>query len=77
MLLAADVVALVGAFVITVALSRSSVELTWLDRGPALVVCAKLTGLYDRDETLRATPCRTRRRGCGNWRRCARWWHVL
>jgi exopolysaccharide biosynthesis polyprenyl glycosylphosphotransferase len=55
MLLAADVLALVGAFVLTVALSqRSSVQLTWagLAGVPILVVCAKLAGLYDRDETL-------------------------
>jgi exopolysaccharide biosynthesis polyprenyl glycosylphosphotransferase len=54
MLLAADVVALVGAFVLTVALSRRSLQLTWAAVAgvPILVVCAKLTGLYDRDETL-------------------------
>jgi exopolysaccharide biosynthesis polyprenyl glycosylphosphotransferase len=54
MLLAADVVAIVGAFVLTVALSRRSVQLTWAAVAlvPILVVCAKLTGLYDRDETL-------------------------
>jgi exopolysaccharide biosynthesis polyprenyl glycosylphosphotransferase len=54
MLLVADVVALVGAFVLTVALSRRSLQLTWAGIAgvPILVVCAKLTGLYDRDETL-------------------------
>ncbi|HLM86658.1 MAG TPA: exopolysaccharide biosynthesis polyprenyl glycosylphosphotransferase [Solirubrobacteraceae bacterium] len=55
MLLLADVMALVGAFTLTVALSqRSSVQLTWagLAGVPILVVCAKVTGLYDRDETL-------------------------
>jgi exopolysaccharide biosynthesis polyprenyl glycosylphosphotransferase len=54
MLLAADVVALVGAFVLTVALSRRSLQLTWAGIAgvPILIVCAKLTGLYDRDETL-------------------------
>jgi exopolysaccharide biosynthesis polyprenyl glycosylphosphotransferase len=54
-LLVADVVALVGAFVLTVALSRRpAVQLTWagLAGVPILVMCAKLTGLYDRDETL-------------------------
>jgi exopolysaccharide biosynthesis polyprenyl glycosylphosphotransferase len=53
-LLVADVVALVGAFVLTVALSRRSLELTWagIAAVPILVVCAKLAGLYDRDETL-------------------------
>jgi exopolysaccharide biosynthesis polyprenyl glycosylphosphotransferase len=54
LLLVADVVAIVGAFVLTVALSRRSVQLTWAAVGavPVLVVCAKLTGLYDRDESL-------------------------
>ena len=54
MLLAADVVALVGAFVLTVALSRRSLQLTWAGIAgvPILVLCAKLSGLYDRDETL-------------------------
>lgn len=54
MLLVADVVAIVGAFVLTVELSRRSLQLTWAAAAgvPILVVCAKLTGLYDRDETL-------------------------
>ncbi|MGO9763588.1 MAG: exopolysaccharide biosynthesis polyprenyl glycosylphosphotransferase [Solirubrobacteraceae bacterium] len=54
LLVAADVVALVGAFVLTVALSHRSLQLTWAGIAgvPILVVCAKLTGLYDRDETL-------------------------
>ncbi len=54
MLLLADVLSIVGAFVLTVALSRRSVQLTWVGIAaiPILVVCAKLTGLYDRDETL-------------------------
>ena len=54
MLLVADVVAVVGAFVLTVALSHRSLQLTWAGIAgvPILVVCAKLTGLYDRDETL-------------------------
>jgi exopolysaccharide biosynthesis polyprenyl glycosylphosphotransferase len=54
MLVVADVVAIVGAFVLTVLLSRRSVQLTWAGVAgvPILVVCAKLTGLYDRDETL-------------------------
>jgi exopolysaccharide biosynthesis polyprenyl glycosylphosphotransferase len=53
-LLVADVVAIVGAFLLTVGLSRRSLELTWAAAAgiPILVVCAKLTGLYDRDETL-------------------------
>jgi exopolysaccharide biosynthesis polyprenyl glycosylphosphotransferase len=54
MLLVADVVAIVGAFVLTVALSHRSLQLTWAGIAgvPILLVCAKLTGLYDRDETL-------------------------
>jgi exopolysaccharide biosynthesis polyprenyl glycosylphosphotransferase len=54
MLLVADVVALVGAFVLTVALSRRSLQLTWavIAAVPILAMCAKLAGLYDRDETL-------------------------
>jgi exopolysaccharide biosynthesis polyprenyl glycosylphosphotransferase len=54
LLLVADVVAIVGAFVLTIELSRRSLELTWAAVAgvPILVVCAKLTGLYDRDETL-------------------------
>jgi len=53
-LLVADVVAIVGAFVLMVSLSRSSLGLSWAAAAgvPILVVCAKLTGLYDRDETL-------------------------
>jgi exopolysaccharide biosynthesis polyprenyl glycosylphosphotransferase len=54
MLLVADVVAIVGAFVLTVELSRRSVQLTWagIAAVPILIVVAKITGLYDRDETL-------------------------
>ncbi|HEY4428641.1 MAG TPA: exopolysaccharide biosynthesis polyprenyl glycosylphosphotransferase [Solirubrobacteraceae bacterium] len=54
MLLVADVVAIVGAFVLTVELSSRSVQLTWVAIAavPILLVGAKLTGLYDRDETL-------------------------
>jgi exopolysaccharide biosynthesis polyprenyl glycosylphosphotransferase len=54
LLVVADVVAIVGAFVLTVGLSRRSLELTWAAAAgvPILVVCAKLSGLYDRDETL-------------------------
>jgi len=53
-LLVADVVAIVGAFLLTVALSRRSVQLTWVGVAalPILVVGAKIAGLYDRDETL-------------------------
>jgi exopolysaccharide biosynthesis polyprenyl glycosylphosphotransferase len=54
MLLVADVVAVVGAFVLVVELSRRSLQLTWagIAAVPVLLVGAKLTGLYDRDETL-------------------------
>jgi exopolysaccharide biosynthesis polyprenyl glycosylphosphotransferase len=54
LLLAADVVAIVSAFVLTIELSRRSLQLTWaaIAAVPILIVCAKLTGLYDRDETL-------------------------
>ena len=55
-LLVADVVAIVGALVLTVALSsrRVPLHLTWesLVGVPLLLVGAKLLGLYDRDETL-------------------------
>jgi exopolysaccharide biosynthesis polyprenyl glycosylphosphotransferase len=54
LLVTADVLAIVSAFVLTVELSRRSLQLTWavLAAVPIMVVCAKLTGLYDRDETL-------------------------
>ena len=54
LLVVADVVAIVTAFVLTVELSRRSLALTWagIAAVPILVVCAKVTGLYDRDETL-------------------------
>jgi exopolysaccharide biosynthesis polyprenyl glycosylphosphotransferase len=54
MLLVADLGAIVAAFALTVALAHRSLELTWAGIAglPILVVCAKLTGLYDRDETL-------------------------
>jgi exopolysaccharide biosynthesis polyprenyl glycosylphosphotransferase len=53
-LLLADVVAIVGAFVLTVALSSRSVQLTWASIAgvPILLIGAKLFGLYDRDEAL-------------------------
>jgi exopolysaccharide biosynthesis polyprenyl glycosylphosphotransferase len=54
LLVIADVLAIVGAFVLTVEFSRRSIQLTWaaIAAVPILVICAKLTGLYDRDETL-------------------------
>jgi exopolysaccharide biosynthesis polyprenyl glycosylphosphotransferase len=55
-LLTADVVAILGALVLTVAVSsrRVPLHLTWesLVGVPLLLVWAKLLGLYDRDETL-------------------------
>jgi exopolysaccharide biosynthesis polyprenyl glycosylphosphotransferase len=50
----ADILALVGAFLITMAISPRPLNLTWwtLVEIPILLVGAKLTGLYDRDETL-------------------------
>jgi exopolysaccharide biosynthesis polyprenyl glycosylphosphotransferase len=54
LLLVADVIAIVGAFVLTVELARRSLQLTWagIAAVPILLVAAKMTGLYDRDETL-------------------------
>src|ERR1035438_3715128 len=53
-LLVADVLAIIGAFLLTMALSSRSLQLTWVSIAglPILLVCAKITGLYDRDETL-------------------------
>jgi exopolysaccharide biosynthesis polyprenyl glycosylphosphotransferase len=53
-LLVADVVAVVLAFVLTVALSSRSLQLTWMSVAglPILLVGAKMLGLYDRDEAL-------------------------
>src|ERR1700716_1045581 len=54
MLLVADVIAILGAFVLTIALAKRSLQLTWVGIAavPILVIGAKITGLYDRDETL-------------------------
>ncbi len=54
LLVIGDVVAIVAAFLLTVQLSHRSVALTWaaVAEVPVLIICAKLTGLYDRDETL-------------------------
>jgi exopolysaccharide biosynthesis polyprenyl glycosylphosphotransferase len=53
-LLIADILAVGGAFVLTVELANRSVALTWygLAALPIIVVAAKMTGLYDRDEAL-------------------------
>jgi exopolysaccharide biosynthesis polyprenyl glycosylphosphotransferase len=54
LLVVADVFAIVTAFVLTIHFARQSLTLTWagIAAVPILIVCAKLTGLYDRDETL-------------------------
>jgi len=54
LLVCADVIAIVSAFVLTIEVSRRSLQLTWagIAAVPILIICAKLTGLYDRDETL-------------------------
>jgi exopolysaccharide biosynthesis polyprenyl glycosylphosphotransferase len=53
-LLAADVVAIVGAFVLLAQISSRSLQLTWVSVCGllTLLVTAKLFGLYDRDEAL-------------------------
>ena len=53
-LLVADLIAMVTAFVLTVELSRAlaGAHLGGIAALPILVVCAKLSGLYDRDEAL-------------------------
>jgi exopolysaccharide biosynthesis polyprenyl glycosylphosphotransferase len=54
MLLAADVVAIAGTFLLVTQLSSRPLQLTWLSIVglPLLLIGAKLSGLYDRDETL-------------------------
>jgi exopolysaccharide biosynthesis polyprenyl glycosylphosphotransferase len=53
-LLAADVVAIVGAFVVLAQISSRALQLTWVSVCGllTLLVGAKLFGLYDRDEAL-------------------------
>lgn len=53
-LLTSDVVAIVGAFVLLAQLSSRSLQLTWVSVCGllALLVVAKIFGLYDRDEAL-------------------------
>jgi len=50
----ADVAAVVGAFLLTLVLSPRALTLHWASvlEIPILLVAAKMTGLYDRDETL-------------------------
>jgi exopolysaccharide biosynthesis polyprenyl glycosylphosphotransferase len=54
MLLVADVIAVIWAFVLATALSTQSLRLTWLTLACVAVVLvgAKIAGLYDRDEAL-------------------------
>ncbi|HEY3827959.1 MAG TPA: sugar transferase [Solirubrobacteraceae bacterium] len=54
MLLAADVVAIVAAFTLTLQLSSRPLQITWAGVAGvcALLIGAKIFGLYDRDETL-------------------------
>jgi lipopolysaccharide/colanic/teichoic acid biosynthesis glycosyltransferase len=53
-LLAADIIAIAGAFLLVTRLSPRPLQLTWLSVVglPLLLLGAKLFGLYDRDETL-------------------------
>lgn len=53
-LLVADVAAIVGAFLLTMALSGRSLHLVWgvAASVPVVLAGAKITGLYDRDEAL-------------------------
>jgi exopolysaccharide biosynthesis polyprenyl glycosylphosphotransferase len=53
-LLVADILAIVGAFVLTIELSSRSLQLTWASivALPILLLGAKLFGLYDRDEAV-------------------------
>jgi exopolysaccharide biosynthesis polyprenyl glycosylphosphotransferase len=54
MLLAADASAILGAFLLTMALSSRSLQLTWASIAalPILLIGAKVSGLYDRDDAL-------------------------
>jgi exopolysaccharide biosynthesis polyprenyl glycosylphosphotransferase len=54
MLLLADTLAIAGAFVLTISLSSRSLQLTWASAAalPILLVGAKSSGLYDRDDAL-------------------------
>ena len=54
MLLVADVLAIVGAFWLTIGLASQSLQLTWASIAglPILLLGAKILGLYDRDESV-------------------------
>jgi exopolysaccharide biosynthesis polyprenyl glycosylphosphotransferase len=53
-LMVADVLAIAGAFAFTISLSSKSLQLTWASIAglPILLVGAKISGLYDRDDSL-------------------------
>jgi exopolysaccharide biosynthesis polyprenyl glycosylphosphotransferase len=54
MLLLADALAIAGAFLLTISLSSRNLQLTWASIAalPILLIGAKVSGLYDRDDTL-------------------------
>jgi exopolysaccharide biosynthesis polyprenyl glycosylphosphotransferase len=54
MLLLADALAIAGAFILTISLSSKSLQLTWASAAalPILLLGAKSSGLYDRDDAL-------------------------
>ena len=80
MLAIADVVAVAGAFLLTLALSRRSLQLTWvtLSEVPILLIVREA-----RRASMTATrrccerPPWTRRRSSFSWRPSARWWPGL
>jgi exopolysaccharide biosynthesis polyprenyl glycosylphosphotransferase len=53
-LIVADALAILGAFLVTIALSSKSLQLTWASIAglPILLIGAKVFGLYDRDDAL-------------------------
>ena len=53
-LMVADALAILGAFLVTIAISSRSLQLTWASVAalPILLVGAKVFGLYDRDDSL-------------------------
>jgi hypothetical protein len=77
MLLAADVVAIAGTFLVVTLvtqLSSPSLQLRWLSIGlQLLLVGAKLFGLYDRDKTLLRKTTLDEVPKPSTWRRSARW----
>ena len=53
-LMVADTLAILSAFLVTIALSSKSLQLTWASIAgvPILLIGAKIFGLYDRDDAL-------------------------